>query len=400
MLAVWAAIVLAVLIGTPFLPSLINLLPGFRYVWFTRYIFPSLELSVVILACFGLQDWLEGVVPWRVLRRTIAAAAVAAALGMAAGWRHIVSLFAIAEDYPVYLLGSLASTILILASLALLLRSPQKKRGIFIAAALAGEAIGLAQFALLAGYRHATLDRGAVRFLQQNIGLSRFYSIGPLCANYGAYFGVASLNFDYLPLPAAWADYINRQLFPRASSELGCGPPRIPLPPRLPSLAAMGVRFILANPGTSPFTGMASPPPLVYRSQVTDIFELPRPAPYFQITAGSCRLSNITREQTQADCDGPALLERREMAAEGWRVAIGEQAVPVRLGDGIFQEVRLPPGRSLIRFAYAPPRTGWAYAAFVFGLCSLLLPLTAGFARWRRGSAPRHTLPGPVQSEM
>ncbi len=109
----------------------------------------------------------------------------------------------------------------------------------------------------------------------------------------------------------------------------------------------------------------------VFRDAQVDIFELPDPAPYF--SAGpSCALAGAGRLDVTATCNGPATLLRRELAFPGWRASLDGR--PAKVGrEGIFQTVALPAGRSVVRFRYAPPFIGAAYAAAGAGVLWVLL---------------------------
>ena len=65
-------------------------------------------------------------------------------------------------------------------------------------------------------------------FLRAHLGLSRFYTLGPFSPNYGALFGIAAINSDYLPVPSLWTQLIHDALDPGANpiSFMGRTPPQ------------------------------------------------------------------------------------------------------------------------------------------------------------------------------
>jgi hypothetical protein len=113
---------------------------------------------------------------------------------------------------------------------------------------------------------------------------------------------------------------------------------------------------------------------LAFRSRRADIFELPRPAPYFE--APQCTISDAQRTALQARCDRPAMLTRRELWFPGWTAEVNGQSVPVSKAD-IFQAIALPAGQSTIRFDYAPPGVGLAFVAAAFGALMMFVPKAA-----------------------
>ena len=58
--------------------------------------------------------------------------------------------------------------------------------------------------------RNNQVDMQAMQFLHDHQGLSRNYTLGPLAPNYSAYFQVASINHNILPVPKLWAQYVDR----------------------------------------------------------------------------------------------------------------------------------------------------------------------------------------------
>jgi hypothetical protein len=113
-----------------------------------------------------------------------------------------------------------------------------------------------------------------------------------------------------------------------------------------------------------------------YADSVMDIWELPNPAPYFQvIQGGPCTLSTTQREDVTAECAAPATLLRRELYMPGWRVKVNASAAAAVKQDGIFQSAALPAGRSQVRYHFAPPYIGFGWAACLIGMGGLIWQL-------------------------
>ena len=111
----------------------------------------------------------------------------------------------------------------------------------------------------------------------------------------------------------------------------------------------------------------------VYADSVMDIWELPNPAPYFQvIQGGPCTFSNTQREEVTAECVAPATLLRRELYMPGWRVAVNNTAAAAVQQDGIFQSASLPVGRSQVRYHFAPPYVEFGWAVSMLGMTGLI----------------------------
>jgi len=110
-----------------------------------------------------------------------------------------------------------------------------------------------------------------------------------------------------------------------------------------------------------------------YADSVMDIWELPNPAPYFQvIQGGPCTVSTTQREEVTAECAAPATLLRRELYMPGWRVKVNATPATSVQQDGLFQSAALPAGHSQVRYHFAPPYIEFGWAASLIGMVGLL----------------------------
>ena len=110
-----------------------------------------------------------------------------------------------------------------------------------------------------------------------------------------------------------------------------------------------------------------------YADSVMDIWELPNPAPYFQvIQGGPCTFLSVQREEVTAECAAPATLLRRELYMPGWRVKVKATPATSVQQDGLFQSAALPAGHSQVRYHFAPPYVEFGWAASLIGMAGLL----------------------------
>ena len=544
LLAGWIVVAIAVSAQLPLISDLLNAIPFVRDIWFSRYAVPSWEMAAILLTAFALDDWQRGARFGGRLATLIVA--IWGAVTLVALLPAAPMILDLLHDRPAYgdmLSGSLLSTAVMATAIAVVVAARcTPRRSLLAGVLLAGQAIALFAFPLLAGTRTQSYDGAAVAFLQANLGLSRFYTLGPFAPNYGALFGVASINHNYLPVPRLWVDYIRAHLDPAADdvSFTGTFPAAPPggetraeaLRRRQAAYAALGVKFVLTPPGIDPFVAtagitpapagaiiqplsagqslsgvvpadhvragsidsaavvigtyggasdgvltvrlcttrdcvdgsvplatapdnafvalpFATPltvqpgddlryqlrhvtgshvvavylwphsgrppdalpptntpggvepgyapalvltyppaqprPQLVYHDAVMNIYALPAPAPYFEVRGGPCDLTPMGRREIRTDCQATATLIRRELFFPGWHAEMNGTAVPISQFDQIVQAVQLAPGQQEVRFTYAPPHIGWAYAAFVAGAIGLLANLIMpGAARDRR----------------
>jgi hypothetical protein len=111
-------------------------------------------------------------------------------------------------------------------------------------------------------------------------------------------------------------------------------------------------------------------PELVYAGPAMEIYRLAGAAPYWQ--ADGCSVGGSSRTVVRAECGAASSLLRRELYFPGWTATVNGRPAAVRQ-DWLFQRIDLPAGRAVVRFAYAPPGIGWAYAAGLAGLAMTIL---------------------------
>jgi hypothetical protein len=122
-------------------------------------------------------------------------------------------------------------------------------------------------------------------------------------------------------------------------------------------------------PGLTFRYAMDGPPARrVFANELTTIYELPNPAPYFEIDGNACHVAPVSREVVTTDCPAPARLIRRELFFPGWRATINGTGAAVLRAAPILQAVDVPAGPARIEFHYAPPYAGASTAAFAIGL--------------------------------
>jgi hypothetical protein len=261
-------------------------------------------------------------------------------------------------------------------------------------ASLVGYAVALFMVPRLSGLREAEIDAPAVAFLRHGLGLQRFYAMGPIQPSYGAYFGIASLNSLYLPVPKIWSDHIAAALDATAMPFVFSGtfPPNsdhvAQFVEHLPAYAALAVRYVVVPSGDIALPRLASlgaqPLRPVYEDTVMRIFELTTAAPYFEAVGAACRVAPESRERVATECERPARLIRRELFFDGWRATVNGSRVDIE-PEGIVQVIAVPAGSATIEFRYAPPH---AAASAGLGLIGGVILIAGSLRRGRRTAQP------------
>jgi len=368
--------------------ALFDMVPFVRQAMMHLYMMPSWSMAASVLAAFTVRDWQAGRRAAWVLPIVVLGPLAIVGLAWSAG--------SIAAAPALLSVPAIGVPPLVAATAFLLLRRPATDARQRVLVGLVGAyATALFMLPLFAGTHGRRLDGPAIQFLQSHLGLGRVVSFGPLVPNYGAMFGIAEIDHNYLPVPRVWVDTIRARLQP-GSDGINFYDGRLPPPPMLQTVLSgyrdMGAAFALTWPTESLPAGPGAAT-LVYHDAIMNIFALPDAAPYFE--APACLLTG-GRDAVQADCPLPTHLVRRELLWPGWRATVNGAAAALE-PDGIFQSVTLPPGRSDVVFHYAPPGILGAFVLCGAGGVGLLAAaLGPALLRWGFGRLHRRGLVAPA----
>jgi hypothetical protein len=351
--------------------TVVNLLPGMKEMAFFRYSQPSVTLGILILAAYGAQR----VVDERIGRRHIAVACATTAtvlLAMALYARTETQHFVSAAHYNVYFAGSVLFALgAAAAGGALAWLPPFANRARVLGALLAVDAALMFVVPQLSTDRMTPVSMAPVEFLRQNLGLQRFYSLGPIAANYGSDFGIASLNVNDLPVPKAYSQFVLSSLDANTDPLLFTGTFRVnPAGPsaldefirNVDNYSAAGMKYLVTatDPAVADRVAQVGLQP-VYDDGTVSIFEAPAVGSYFQTADPTCWATVVDWQSADVECDQPTTLIRLELADPGWSATVGGDDAAITTTGTIFQSVDVPAGTSHVVFRYAPRRIGFAW---------------------------------------
>jgi hypothetical protein len=386
-LLAWTVLVVAKMYGEPpLLGHVLGVVPGASSVEFYRYAAPALEMAVVVLAALGL----DGLLANRIARRRV--------LGVAGGALVVVGVAAIGAvplvhqitdpSHRYYSRGSVlwAGVVTAAGAVAAILRSSRGRR-LLATAVLCVDALVMFVLPQLSAPRSIPIDTAPPAFLQRNLGLSRYFTLGPLDPNYGSYYAIRELDATDNPFSSVFARYIVTRLDPTADPYFFTGvfgpDPTQALESHLDGYRAAGVRYVLTPEGV-PLPQGPKTFTLVFRSPTTWIYRLADTEPYFTSTSPRCAVTPHGGESVRLSCSTPTTLIRRETYMPGWSAKVDGHPTVVSEYDNAFQAVKLNPGTHVVTFSFTPPYIGWALAAFFFGLgCLIFAPF------WTRVRSPR-----------
>lgn len=383
MLLGFAMLVFARIYGVPVLRQILGVLPGISKIQFYRYGTAALELPIIILAALGLDDLARAPAH---RRRLVwgALGAVAVVVGAAFGARPVARAFGARFHENAFFWSSVAwaTTIAVAVAAAAFIRSA-RVRATMLALLVSLEAVALFVVPEFAAPRTARIDLAPVAYLHRHLGQGRFYTLGPISANYGSYFGLASLGVDDFP-PKDYAQYVHSHLDPVASFN-GFPPSRreveSELLHHLRGYRSVGVRYVL-TPARRPLPESLKALRLVFRSPTTRIYQLAGAAPYYR--APGCRVSSASPNSVSVACPRPTTLVRRETWFAGWTARVNGKPAHIRRIDGLFQGVTVPEGSHRLTFSFLPPGMSWAGIGLLAGCALLGLPTASRMVRRRQ----------------
>jgi hypothetical protein len=391
-LGVWILLVFARMYGQiPLLGHVLGWLPGMQHIAFFRYATPALELAVVILAALGIDDLLT-VTEHR--RRVLWAGlgGLVVVTIAAVGANSLADQLGPHYDRRPYFAVAVAwGALTVIAIAAVGWFTGVKRRGALLALVVTVDALALFAAPELSAPRSVTVDGAPAAYLQRHLGNSRYFTLGPLQPNYGAYYGVASANINDVPIPTRYSNYIHTSLDPYVNTTVFVGnfggsrspflpPPEQELIRNVAGYRQAGVAYVLA-PAGQPVPQSPSTFTLADRTPSTDIYRLAGTAPYF--SAASCTTRAHGREAVAVTCPHAATLVRRETSMPGWSATIDGSGAHIQTTDGLFQAVTVPAGTHMVDFDFAPPYVVWGWVAFAAGVLIL-----AGAAIRRRAAGP------------
>ncbi|HUQ27545.1 MAG TPA: hypothetical protein VM051_03080 [Usitatibacter sp.] len=361
-----------------------NRVPAVDVAAFARYAQPSWELALVVLAAFGI-DAIERDLPRRRALALIAAGcgAVGLAIAFAYGlefWPDMASSVQLQTFAGASMAWAFAS---LAACGAWMAMGAPRTSSRALAAIVAFDAALMCAIPVASNPRGGGLNMRLVTFLQQNAGFSRVFSLGVMNPNYGAYFGIGSINHNYLPVPARWTQYVRGRLDTGSTDGVvfdGLRDDGAQLRENLRAYEEIGVKYFVTrglNEPIRPGEGVTR----VYRDEHASVYELQRAKPYFEPLDTSCTVAARERTRAEVQCAGPATLVRRELFFPGWTATVNGADAAVTEHGPLFQQVAVPGGRSEVRFSYAPAHIGWAWLVAFLGFAALVAPRSLIFRK-------------------
>jgi hypothetical protein len=367
--AAWAVICLLKIYGEPLTTYLLLRIPGLNLVVLDRWLMPSVEFSFAVLGATAIHELYSRPRPSLWVPAVLALAIVCTALCLA----EAHGAYRVNGHFH-FTYAAVNLLFVVLFTVACCQAAAMGRHAAWVLSSLAVlETLVLFNIPLISAPRHHVLDLDSPAFLKNNLGLQRFYTLGPILPNYGSAFDAAQLNYDDMPVNQYLVQYFKANLDPfmnptntKPNWQRGSNPLNNEIIRRnSPAYGRVGVKYVV----TDPFENLSPPMRLVYRTEVMKIFELPGFTPYF--SGEGCDVRARSRDEVEVRCDRPTTIVRLESFTPNWKASLNGKPAQVNLHHGLFQSVDVPAGTSTLKFTYECPYGRWTVPMFWLGALGL-----------------------------
>ncbi|HEY1223383.1 MAG TPA: hypothetical protein VGE75_07805 [Acidimicrobiales bacterium] len=357
-----------------------NVLPFLSSTSLPRYVMPSCELALIVLATLGLGDLatLE-----RTRRRFVGATLFMVVVLISGGVvAHELNYRSTVDTKT--RIALIAFGLIPFVGLALLFAASRFTSQFDVAlaagAALVVESVLLFTVPTIGAPRHVTTDVAPIAYLQSHQGEGRFVDLTVLPPNWGSEFGLNALNATDLPFPRSFEQFIQEQLYPgnkpgdafTRDRTAGIVGQETELATHLLAYEEASVKYLLAPRSLTLLPALAAlhvTP--VWHDATATIYALPHPRSFF---SSSCDVTSTNVDAANVTCSNAgATLLRTELSMPGWTASVNGTLATIHTVDGVYQAISLPQGASVVDYRFVPPHEDLALAlglvAFVF-LCA------------------------------
>ena len=191
-----------------------SLIPLMKNTNFAYFFMPSVEMAFIILAAFAIDDLENNNVK---LNKSVSLAIIF--ISSIAIFSFIISknilkkIIAFPHGINAPLL-SIVLSLLVITGIALsYLNLNKNKYKVYIVSALLVLNYSILFFIPALTYPvSAKIDKTGIVYLKKHIGYYRTFTLGPISPNYGSYFGIASINYNDLPIAKDYVNYVKNHL--------------------------------------------------------------------------------------------------------------------------------------------------------------------------------------------
>ena len=390
-----------------------NVIPLLKNSGFARYIMPSCEISLIVLAVLGIMDFATSQRAKRLFTTTTLVALLvllwsvleARALNRGVPLTHKADIILIGLDLIPFL------AIFFLLVIGRL--SKFKVAPLLIVLILVGESLLMFFTPTAESPKQITVDQAPITYLQKHQVHYRFLDFAVLYPNWGSQYGLNELSAVDLPFPEAFTKLLESQLYPGLTPGnqftihhglTGVEALEAEVVAHFKAYEGASVKYLLMpqavviNPGLTKL-GVTQ----VFRDSLAAIYEMPDPRPFFSTKTNSCTITSTNVNAAKVVCSAAATLTRTELMMSGWKAYVNGKAVDIKVSDGVYQTIKVPAGTSEVTYAFLPPHEKYAV---IVGFLAAFFLLGTWIEERRNARHPRHrrprtrVRPGPLPEEL
>ena len=384
-----------------------NVLPLVKTATFARYVMPSCELAMILLAVLAAADLAANQRLRRVVSATSAFVLALLAWGVYEARAGNEGLVLGTKTRLFYLAFHAMPFVAVLAILAACWFFKGRMVPLAVAGVLVLETIFMFMVPPVQSPSKVVVDQAPITFLRTNQGQFRYLDLFVLTPNWGSQYGINSLAAIDLPFPKAFTNLIQTRLYPGLTPDnqfvIHNGLADIiamqhQVADHFAAYLATSTKYLMMPIGVTLIPALSAlGVHQVFGDQMASIYEMPGPRPFFSAASASCTVMSPDINTAVVNCpQGPTTLLRTELSMAGWQAFVNGRAVDITTVDGVYQSVAVPQGPSTVTYRFVPPHERYAVLA---GLLAALF-LATSWVRERRPEWFRRRSPGrPAISE-
>lgn len=373
-----------------------NFIPLIKTLSFGRYIMPSCEMALVLLAVLGIMDFATEPRAKRLFYATtlVGLVAVTWAALEARSFNRGVPLN---TKERIIFMGLDAIPFLAIFFLFVFGRfSRAKVAPVMLTLIVVGESLLMFFVPTAVAPKKVIVDQAPISFLLKNQGQERFLDFGVLTPNWGSQYGLNELSAIDLPLPKAFTTFIGTQLYPGLTPVnqftvkggiVGIEAQEQAVADHFSTYQNASVKYLLFLSAVPLLPALAKlGVTQVFSDGTATIYEMPSPRPFFSTTSTSCTVTSASVDAATVNCpNGAATLIRTELSMAGWKAAVNGRAITIQTSEGVYQSIPVPKGTSAVTFSFVPPHEKYGVLA---GLLAALFLVGSWIRDRRRAKTP------------
>lgn len=387
LLAVWTVLGLAGSLDFAHSRNLWNLIPLVSSSSFPRYIMPSCEIAVVVLAALGMADVIARVRSRRLLLSGAVLTTLLLAYCALAARAHNRGVVLTHKDRIIQigldLLPFVALALVIVIALVAL--SSRWRVAVWLLAVLmAGEAVVLFFVPTAESPKQITVDTAPIAYLQAHQGEGRFLDLAVLYPNWGSVYDLYELSAIDLPFPKSYKNYIEDRLYPGLDpgnqftvkgGMTGIVALENEVVHHFSAYEAAGVKYLLMNtrvPLDPRLTALGVKHVFADTEGLATIYAMPHPRAFYTTGVASCTVTSTDPDHATLDCPRATTLTRLELSMKGWSATVNGTNAPITTVEGVYQQIAVPAGASTVTYRFFPPHEHLGLAAGLVGILILV----------------------------